>query len=92
MSDDHVGARLRVSGAYLNGGDIAMDGANAMMGVLPDGSVEILSPRHWWCVSCGRWEECDDSDRCRECAWIWRGRARTGRPRQRTGVVRSIVR
>ena len=69
-----------------------MCGVNAMMEALPDGRVEILSPRHWWCVNCGRWEECDDSDRCRECAWIWRGRARPRRARQRAGVAWSTGR
>ena len=69
-----------------------MYGVNAMIEVLPDGRVEILSPRHWWCVSCGRWEECDDSDRCRECAWMWLGRARPERPLQRDGVTRSAGR
>lgn len=63
-----------------------MYGVNAMMEVLPDGRVEILSPRHWWCVSCGRWEECDDTDRCRECAWVWRCRERRPQRRRRERV------
>lgn len=92
MRDDRVGARPRVTGSYFYGGDSAMYGANAMMEVLPDGTVEILGPRHWWCVRCGRWEECDDADRCRECAWIWRGSARPGWPRERNRAVRSAGR
>jgi hypothetical protein len=38
--------------------------------VAADGTLEVLSPFHWWCRECGRWEICDDADRCGECAWM----------------------
>jgi len=44
-----------------------------------DGVLEVLSPFHWWCRSCGRWEVCDDADLCRECAWM-RAHRRTPAP------------
>jgi ribosomal protein L37E len=49
-----------------------------------DGTVEVLSPFHWWCRECGRWEVCDEHDRCRECGWMRRHRPRT--PRRSGGV------
>jgi hypothetical protein len=57
--------------------------------VNPDGTVEVLSPFHWWCRDCGRWEVCDDHDRCRECAWM-RGRSGTPAPGvERPGKARA---
>ena len=52
------------------------------MEVREDGGIEVLSPFHWWCRDCGRWEVCDDADRCRECAWMRRrpGVVTRGRP------------
>ena len=51
--------------------------------VTADGTLEVLSPFHWWCRDCGRWEVCDDADRCRECAWM---RGRRGAPRASAGA------
>jgi hypothetical protein len=25
------------------------------------------TPFHWYCQGCGRWELCDDNDRCAHC-------------------------
>jgi ribosomal protein L37E len=33
-------------------------------------SAEPETAAHWWCNRCGRWELCDDRDRCAECAWM----------------------
>ena len=57
-----------------------------------DGSIEVLSPFHWWCRDCGRWEACDDSDRCRECAWMRaQGETPTPQPPATTGRRRGVA-
>jgi hypothetical protein len=49
-----------------------------------DGGLEVLSPFHWWCRSCGRWEACDDADLCSDCAWM-RAEDPAPAPRRRGG-------
>ena len=41
--------------------------------------IEVIEPEtvaHWWCRRCGRWEVCNDSDLCIECAYMVAARTR----------------